>query len=92
MVRSDIKCNVKRSAKLRSFILLFSLFVLLVLFATLAKFVHFQAIFEYLLIFGGKIIDTLALSALHFYHVVLGHTVISYDVKIVFFKGIVRVV
>jgi len=59
----------------RIIISLFCLLVECVLFAMFAMLFKFKPIFVNLLIFVWKIIDLLALGALHFYSVVLGHMV-----------------
>lgn len=45
------------------------------LFAALAKFLQFQAIFEYFLVFAGKIVNPLAFGTLQLNHVILRHIV-----------------
>jgi hypothetical protein len=45
------------------------------LLAIFAVFGELQTLLDDLLVFAGKIIDPLALPALQFYHVILGHTI-----------------
>ncbi len=52
-----------------------------VLPTVLAELAQLNSVLERLLILAAEIIDPLARAALHFYHVVLGHTVITIRLK-----------